>query len=71
MTNELKQEYLELYNAMELLDESDMISDVIYRAIAFKLLRTIMGHFAVECNKTKDASPTESESEGVGGEDDE
>lgn len=59
MNNELKQKYLEQYNAMELLSESDLINDEVYRMIAFKLLRTIMGHFAIECNKAKECKQNE------------
>ena len=64
MTTEKKQKYLDQYNAVELLNDAELISRDEYIKIEYKLLRTIMGHFAVECNKTKEASPTGGESEG-------
>lgn len=53
MTTEKKQEYLDQYNAVELLNDAELISEDEYRKIEYKLLRTIIGHFAVECTTGK------------------
>jgi len=61
MTTEKKQEYLDQYTAVELLNDAKLISEDEYRKIEYKLLRTIMGYFAVECNKTKETEHSETD----------
>lgn len=59
MTNEVKQKYVEIYNAMEVLADAEMIDSEVYGGLEHKLLRTIMGHFAIECNKAKEGKQNE------------
>ena len=61
MTNEVKQKYVEIYNAMEVLADAEMIDSEVHGGLEHKLLRTIMGHFAVECNKAKDGEQYETD----------
>lgn len=54
MTNELKQKYLDQYNALELLADAKLLKSEEYERIEHTLLRTIIGHFAIECNKAEE-----------------
>lgn len=51
MSNEKKREFVDKYNAAETLHNSDLISDRVYDYINQTILRTIIGHFAIELNK--------------------
>jgi hypothetical protein len=51
MTDEQKQTFIDEYNAAELLHDMSLIDKNIHRKIEHTLLRTIIGHLAIECNK--------------------
>ena len=60
MTDKQKQTFIDEYNAAELLHDMALINDNVYRNIEHTLLRTIIGHLAIECNKVSEIS-TDSE----------
>lgn len=60
MTDKQKQRFIDEYNAAELLHNTGLIDENVYRKIESTLLRTIMGHFAIDCTKESNTS-TDSE----------
>lgn len=60
MTGKQKQTYIDEYNAAELLYDMSLIDENVHRKIEHTLLRTIIGHWAIERNKVSEI-PTGSE----------
>jgi len=60
MTDKQKQTFIDEYNAAELLHDMSLIDENVYRKIEQTLLRTIISHLAIECNKVSEIS-TEAE----------
>ena len=54
MDNNLKREFVDEFNAAELLFEKDLINRDAYIQIEHTILRTIIGHFAIELDKKED-----------------
>ncbi len=48
MTDEQKQTFIDEYNATELLHDTTLIDEDVYRKIEHRLLRTIIGHWAID-----------------------
>ena len=61
MTDKQKQRFIEEYNAAELLHSTGLIDENVYRKIENTLLRTIIGHFALECCNKESIIPSDSE----------
>lgn len=51
MSNEKKQNYIDIYQAAELLHDQQYIDDIRYDEIEHNLLYTIIGGFALELKK--------------------
>lgn len=56
MTENQKQLFIDEYNAAELLRDRALIDENVHREIEHTLLRTIIGHLAIECNKVSEIS---------------
>lgn len=54
MTDKQKQTFIDEYNAAELLYDMSLIDENVHRKIEHTLLRTIIGHWAIEFNKVSE-----------------
>lgn len=56
MTTNQRQSFIDEYNATELLHNRALIDENVHRKIEHTLLRTIIGHLAIECNNEPETS---------------
>lgn len=55
MTNDKKQKYIDSYNAIELLHDSEYMDNSMYRQILRNLTFTIVNELALELQQARDA----------------